>query len=142
MPYKKYQDENQYITIYKNYGYEAKIIQFISPLDNSPYLSVEVKCEYLNFHPYPIIKYNRALDSSPKRTTISSVGSSKELPTNTNQLEGIFNSFFVLTENNEQEWILGIQNAVNFIKEMNEVIEKDLQMDIKELQELQNIQEK
>ena len=96
-------EENEYNNkelTYSGYGYETKISIYSTSVSASKYLSIDTKCEYKEHYPYPAIKYNQI----------------------NNQLEGVFNSFFSLTENNKEEWVKAIENAHKFIKEMNEII--------------------
>ena len=91
--------DNKELT-YSGYGYETKISIYSTSISANKYLSIDTKCEYKEHYPYPMIKYNQI----------------------NNQMEGIFNSFFSLTENNKEEWVKAIENAHKFIKEMNEII--------------------
>lgn len=102
-PIKEYIDKDKQIKIYDNLGYETKISIINNPIDNTPYISVNINCKYIELQPYPIITYNRMK----------------------NEFEGAFNTFFTLTKDNKEEWISGINNASNYIIEMNTVI-KDL----------------
>lgn len=102
-PDKVYENKHSKTFEFTFRGYFLKIT-VVNELYHDTVLLVDVKICPKALYPYPIIRYNVI----------------------TKEFEGGFNSFYELTEKNKDDWLQGIENAHEFIKEANEIVKSIL----------------